>query len=34
MGTHESPPTRVLEVPVGWTRHAKSQVDLQVGPET
>jgi hypothetical protein len=34
MGTHGSPPTRVLEVPVEWTRPARSPTDLQVGPET
>jgi hypothetical protein len=34
MVTHGSPPTRVLEVPVKWTRPAKSPTDLQVGPET
>jgi hypothetical protein len=34
MGTHGSPPTRVPEVPVKWTRPAKSPADLQVGPET
>jgi hypothetical protein len=34
MGTHGSPPTRVLEVPVKWTRPARSPADLQVGPET
>jgi hypothetical protein len=34
MGTHGSPPTRVLEVPVKWTRHVRSPADLQVGPET
>jgi hypothetical protein len=34
MGTHGSPPTRVPEVPVKWTRPARSPVDLQVGPET
>jgi hypothetical protein len=34
MGTHGSPLTRVLEVPVKWTQPAGSPVDLQVGPET
>jgi hypothetical protein len=34
MGTHGSPPTRVPEVPVKWTRPARSPADLQVGPET
>jgi hypothetical protein len=34
MGTHRSPPTRVLEVPVKWTRPARSPTDLQVDPET
>jgi hypothetical protein len=34
MGTHGSPPTRVPEVPVKWTRPAKSPTYLQVGPET
>jgi hypothetical protein len=34
MGTHESPPTRVLEVHVKWTRPARSPTDLQVGPKT
>jgi hypothetical protein len=34
MGTHGSPPTRVPEVPVKWTRPAKSPADLQVAPET
>jgi hypothetical protein len=34
MGTHGSPPTRVLEVPIKWTRPAKSPTDLQMGPET
>jgi hypothetical protein len=34
MGTHGSPPTRVLEVPVKWTRPARSSTDLQVGLET
>jgi hypothetical protein len=34
MGTHGSPPTRVPEVPVKWTRPARSPTDLQVGPET
>jgi hypothetical protein len=34
MGTHGSPPTRVLEVPVKWTQPARSSADLQVGPET
>jgi hypothetical protein len=34
MGTHGSAPTRVLEVPVKWTRPAKSSTDLQVGLET
>jgi hypothetical protein len=33
-GTHGSPPTRVLEVPVKWTRPARSPTDLQVGPKT
>jgi hypothetical protein len=34
MGTHGSPPTRVLEVSVKWTRPARSPVDLQVGLDT
>jgi hypothetical protein len=34
MGIHGSPPTRIPEVPVQWTRPAKSPNDLQVGPET
>jgi hypothetical protein len=34
MGTHGSPPTRVLEVPVKWTRPTISPVDMQMGPET
>jgi hypothetical protein len=34
MGTHGSPPTRVLEVPVKWTQPDRSPTDLQVGPET
>jgi hypothetical protein len=34
MGTHGSPPTRVLEVPVKWTRPVRSPTDPQVGPET
>jgi hypothetical protein len=34
MGTHGFPPTRVLEVPVKWTRPIRSPTDLQVGPET
>jgi hypothetical protein len=34
MGTHGSPPTRVLEVPVKWTRPIRSPTDLQVDPET
>jgi hypothetical protein len=34
MGTHGSPPTRVPEVPVKWTRPARSPADLQVGPVT
>jgi hypothetical protein len=34
MGTHGSPPTRVLEVPAKWTWPFRSSVDLQVGPET
>jgi hypothetical protein len=34
MGTHGSPPARVLEVPAKWTRRARSPIDLQVGPET
>jgi hypothetical protein len=33
MGTHKSPPTRVLEVPVKWTRPARSPIDLQMDPE-
>jgi hypothetical protein len=33
MGTHGSPPTRVLEVPVKWTQPARSPADLQVDPE-
>jgi hypothetical protein len=28
------PPTRVPEVPVKWTRPARSPADLQVGPKT
>jgi hypothetical protein len=28
MGTHGSPPTRVLEVPVKWARPARSSADL------
>jgi hypothetical protein len=34
MGSHGSPPARVPEVPVKWTRPARSPADLQVGPET
>jgi hypothetical protein len=34
MGTHGSPPTRVPEVPVKWTRPARSPADLQVGSNT
>jgi hypothetical protein len=34
MGTHGSPTTRVPEVPVKWTRPARSPADLQVGPKT
>jgi hypothetical protein len=34
MGTHGSPPNRILEAPVRWTRPARSPADLQVGPET
>jgi hypothetical protein len=34
MGTHGSPPTRVPEVSVKWTRLARSLADLQVGPVT
>jgi hypothetical protein len=34
MGTHGSPPTRVLDVPVKWTRPVRSPTDLQVGLET
>jgi hypothetical protein len=34
IGTHWSPPTRVLEVPVKWTRPVRSPTDLQVDPET
>jgi hypothetical protein len=34
MDTHESPPTRVPEVPVKWTRPARSPADLQGCPET
>jgi hypothetical protein len=34
MGTHGSPTTRVSEVPVKWTRPARSPADLQVGTET
>jgi hypothetical protein len=34
MGTYGSPPARVLEVPIKWTRPARSHADLQVGPET
>jgi hypothetical protein len=29
-----SPPTRVPEVPIKWTRLARSPANLQVGPET
>jgi hypothetical protein len=34
MGTYRFPPTRVLEVPVKWTRPVRSPADLQVGLET
>jgi hypothetical protein len=34
MGTHGSPPTRVLEAPVKWTRPARTLTDLQVGLKT
>jgi hypothetical protein len=34
MGTHGSQPTRVPEIPVKWTRPARSPTDLQVGPDT
>jgi hypothetical protein len=34
MGTHGSPPTRVLEVPAKRTLPARSPADLQVGLET
>jgi hypothetical protein len=34
MGTHGSPPTRVPEVRVKWTRPARSPANLQVGPKT
>jgi hypothetical protein len=34
MGTYGSPPTRVLEVPVKWTRPARSSADMQVGLKT
>jgi hypothetical protein len=34
MGTHGSALTRVLEVPIKWTRPIRSPADLQVGPET
>jgi hypothetical protein len=34
MGTHGSPPTWVWEVPVKWTRPARSLANLQVGLET
>jgi hypothetical protein len=34
MGTHGSQPTRALEVPVKWTRPARSSVDLHVGLKT
>jgi hypothetical protein len=30
MGTHGSPPTRVLEIHVKWARPARSLTDLQV----
>jgi hypothetical protein len=33
MGTHGSPPTKVLEIPVKWTRPIRSPTDLQVGPD-
>jgi hypothetical protein len=32
MGTHGSPPTRVLEVPVKWTRPASGPGDLIHSP--
>jgi hypothetical protein len=34
IGTHGSPPNRVLEVPVKRTQPVRSPTDLQVGPET
>jgi hypothetical protein len=34
MGTHGSPPTRVPEVLVKWTRPVRSPADLQVGRKT
>jgi hypothetical protein len=34
MGTRGSPPTRVTEVHVKWTRPVRSPADLQVVPET
>jgi hypothetical protein len=33
MGTHGSPPTRVLEVPDKWVQHVRWSVDPHVGPE-
>jgi hypothetical protein len=34
MGTHGSPPTRVLEVLVKWTQPTRSPTDLQVSLDT
>jgi hypothetical protein len=34
MGIHGSPLTRVLEVPVKWTRPVRSPTDMQVGSKT
>jgi hypothetical protein len=34
MGTHGSPPTRVLKVTAKWTQSFRSSADLQVVPET
>jgi hypothetical protein len=34
MDTHRSSQTRVLEVPVKWTRPVRSPIDLQVDPKT
>jgi hypothetical protein len=33
MGTHGSPPNRVLEVPVKWARPASGSRDLVYGPD-